>query len=233
RLGPDRLHFHEAVIEHRRAAEVGQALAGQLVGVLAVGRELLPPDRQADNQPLAGAIGHAGARLHAAAIVERAHHIAVHDAARGGVGRMDIQMRFAFGGAQAVDIDERAVQEVARGRGNHRQRVACRQFRRGCRRFVRRHIGGHGIEAIARHRCRIEFALARRRREAALGKRRRADIEFLPAARLQRIPTDALGTAVIAKNGLVGDGFVAIGKARIGEAHARSQAAKDLGVRQR
>src|SRR5690348_11774584 len=62
----------EAVVEGGGAAEVGQRLARDLIGVAAVRRELLPPDRQADYEPDTRLVGNAGAGLHRAAIVEDA-----------------------------------------------------------------------------------------------------------------------------------------------------------------
>ena len=49
--GPQRraLDLDQAIVERRRAAEVGQRLARHRVRVRAVGRELLPPDRRRDD----------------------------------------------------------------------------------------------------------------------------------------------------------------------------------------
>ena len=50
------------------------------------------------------------------------------DAARSGVARRDLEHRLAFDRAQAGDVDEARVEEVARRRRDHRQRVAAREL---------------------------------------------------------------------------------------------------------
>src|SRR6185369_4002052 len=123
-------------VEARRTTDVGEALVRQLVAVLAVGSELLPPDAEAvdDARPLALADD----RLadDAAAVVEDADASSVGDPAGRGVDRRDLEHRLALDRAQAGDVDEARVEEVARRRRDHREREAARELRGARRRFV-------------------------------------------------------------------------------------------------
>ena len=125
------LHCHnlyQAIIKRRRASDVSQSTAGQLICVLAVMRQLFPPNRQHDDAARARPIGHSCQHIDAAAIVEDSNSSAVDNAARMGVARMNLDGGLAVGRAQARDVDERRVQEVTRRRRDDRERIASRQW---------------------------------------------------------------------------------------------------------
>src|SRR5690242_19009074 len=92
----NRSHFHQAIIERRGAAEVGQRLARHRVRVLATRREPAPPHRWGDDDAGPCALGDARGGKKAAAIVEDAHGVAGGDAARARIVGMDVQMRRLF-----------------------------------------------------------------------------------------------------------------------------------------
>src|SRR3954453_21749491 len=92
--------FDEAVVESSRPAQIGERLARHLVGVAAVRRELLPPDRQTDDEPFARFISDAGAHLHRATVVEDAQQVAIAYVSGVRVGGVDVEMRLAFRRAQ-------------------------------------------------------------------------------------------------------------------------------------
>src|SRR5206468_8994955 len=123
-------HLDEAVIEAGCAADVGEALVRHFVDVAAARPQLAPPHAQP--------IDDAGPRTRAddalavvlAALVERAHQRAALDAARRGIVGMHLEQRLAFDVAQALDVDEARVEEIARRRRDHRQRIAGGQIRR-------------------------------------------------------------------------------------------------------
>src|SRR4051794_34188810 len=101
----DGLHLDQAVVEGRATSDVGQALAGELVDVGAVQPELAPPDAEAMNHSRPGSARDLGAAVVLAALVEDTHRGAVADAARGGIGFIDLEHRFALDRAQAADVD--------------------------------------------------------------------------------------------------------------------------------
>src|ERR1700675_1314866 len=69
--------LHQTIIECRCPSHIGEGVAaGELVGVLAVTGEFLPPDRQANDDSRARAIGDSGAQLDAAPIIEDPHVVA-------------------------------------------------------------------------------------------------------------------------------------------------------------
>ncbi len=162
------LHLHQTVIKRRRAAQVGQRLAGELVHVGTVQPHLAPPDAQAIDHARAGAGGDFGVALVAAPVVEHAHGAAVGNAACGGVVGVHFQQRAAFDGAQALNVDEGGVEEVARGRRDHGQRVAGV----GALQLVVGNVVGQAVQALRGQAGAVELAFAGRRREVALGKRR-------------------------------------------------------------
>ena len=81
-----------------------------------------------------------------------AHQLAVGEAARRRVVGVHLEQRLALDVAQALDVDEARVEEVARRRRDHRQRIAPREFGRRLHRLVVRHEVGHA-QARARRSC--------------------------------------------------------------------------------
>ncbi|MNZ65081.1 hypothetical protein D3C78_832660 [compost metagenome] len=142
-------------------------------------------------------------------------------------------MRFAFGAAQALHIDEGAVQEIARGRRDHRERVLPGQIRVACRRLVRSDVGRQRIEAGGLHALGEKLAFARRRGETAVRKGGVRHVQFLPADNLERLPVVLVGSHVLLLEGLRGDLVVAFLEAGIVEAHALRQQAEDFRIRLR
>src|SRR5688572_29580797 len=106
-------YFDQAVVEGGGAAQVGGALGGDLVGIAAVGRELLPPYRERDHQAAPRLAVDARHRGEGAAVVENAHRIAVADAARGCVGGVHLQLGRAVVVAEARQVGEARIEEVA------------------------------------------------------------------------------------------------------------------------
>ena len=100
--------------------------------------------------------------------------------------------------AQALDVDEGRIEEVARRRRNHRQRIFARQFRVAGGRFVRRRVSRQRIVAVGQHAGGIELALARWRGKAAVGERRVRHVQLLPAAPLERLPVEMHGARIAA-----------------------------------
>ncbi|MNV50648.1 hypothetical protein D3C71_1426680 [compost metagenome] len=143
-------------------------LVGQLIDIRAIGAVLAPPDAQAHDQAQARPAIEAGVAQMLAARVEHAHQRTVCDAARGGILRVHLQQRPAFGVAQLLHVDKGAVEEVARRRGNHRQRIGALRVGQ----LVVGQVVGQGIDAQGVEAGAVEFALARGRGETAVGKRR-------------------------------------------------------------
>src|SRR6476620_6328980 len=85
------LDLDQAVVEARRAADVGEALVRQLVAVLAVGGELPPPDAEPVDDARPRALADDGLADDATAVVEDANALAIGDAARRGVDRRDLE----------------------------------------------------------------------------------------------------------------------------------------------
>jgi len=104
----------------------------------------------------------------AAAAVEHAHQVALGDGACGGVLRVDLHERAALDVAQALEVDEGGVQEVARRRRDHGQRVQAGAARRP----VVGQVCGQRVQPARGQAVAVELALARGRGKAALGKRR-------------------------------------------------------------
>src|SRR5688572_30598587 len=121
-----RPYLDAAVVERGAAADVGEALAGQLVDIGAAHAELAPPHAQAVDDTRPRTFAYARAAVVAAALVEHLDHRAVDDATRGGILRMHLEQRLPLGRTQARHVDEARIEEVARRRRDHRQRVACR-----------------------------------------------------------------------------------------------------------
>ncbi len=194
---------------------------GQLVDVGAVRAELAPPDAQPVDD--AGARARADRRpaQGAAAVVEDAHHLAARDAAAARIGLVNLDDRLAFDVAQALHVDEAGVQEVARRRRDHRERVAPRELGRARDRLVVRDEVGHA------ERGRGHDAAAVGRGEAAFGERRVGQRQLEPAGRAQRVEIE-FGPERGARQRLV-----VLGEAGLGKTHLQSQLAEDLRVRLR
>jgi hypothetical protein len=79
---------------------------GELVAVAAVGRELLPPHAEPVHHARPGPRPDHGPALDLATVVEDAHLLALHDAARRGIAGIDLEHRLAVDAAQAGDVDE-------------------------------------------------------------------------------------------------------------------------------
>ena len=154
------------------------------------------------------------------------------NAARRSVLGMDVQMRLLFLCEELRQIGEAGVQEVARRRREDGQWIFFRQIGIAQRRFARRNVGGQRIETLLQKRLAVELALARRRGEIALGKRRIAvrDREPLPALLLQRLPVDPLHARVLREPCLAGNVLVGILEAVLGETHARCQQAEHFAI---
>src|SRR6266581_8831963 len=87
------LDFNQTIIERRSPADVGNRLRGDLVRVAAVCAELLPPHRERHDHALAGLVADARSCGERTAVVEDAHRVALSDAPRAGVGRLDVEAR--------------------------------------------------------------------------------------------------------------------------------------------
>src|ERR1022692_1126388 len=132
RLLSHRLHLYQAIVEKRRSSQIGEDIAvGQLVGVLAVTSEFLPPHGQRHHHAATRPIADSRAQFDAAAIVEHSHVAALGDSPGASVVGMDVEPRLAFRGPQTGDIDEAAVEKIASGRGEHRKWPAARELAAG------------------------------------------------------------------------------------------------------
>ena len=132
-----RLDLHQAIVEYRRAAKIGERIAArQFVGVFAVAGQFLPPYRQCDHDSGTGAVGDSRAQLETAPIVEYTHVAVGGNIARRRVIGMNVEPGFTLGRAQTLYIDEGTVEKVARGWGNHGQGITLR--RRAARVFLGR-----------------------------------------------------------------------------------------------
>jgi hypothetical protein len=67
-----RCHLHKAIVKGRRRAKIGQSLAGQFVGILAVRRALAPPQWRHDYQAVPDPVGDYG-QVQGTAFVEGSH----------------------------------------------------------------------------------------------------------------------------------------------------------------
>ena len=103
-----------------------------------------------------------------APVVEHTHDRAVGNAALVRILGVHFQHRLGFDVAQALHVDESGVEEVARRRRDHGQRVAA--TRRG--QFVIGQVVRQAIEALVSQALAEKLALARGRRKAALRKGR-------------------------------------------------------------
>ena len=195
---------------------------GELVDILAVTAEFLPPHAEAADDAAAHLVAHHRLADDAAALVEDAHALPGHDAARGGVAGGHLEHRLAFAAAQAGHVDEGGVEEVARRRRDHGQRKAGRELRHARRRFVVGHVVGHAEAG------RIDQALAARSREAALSERSLGDGELHVAVLAQGVEIDA--AVALRVVGGARQGLVAVGEAGVVEAHLRGELAEDAGI---
>src|SRR4029079_9498427 len=125
---------------------------------------------------------------------------------------------------EAGQSSERRIEEMARGGREEGKRIALGERLVGD--LGRRVVEGQRIDALLFEPPTIELALARGRREAALGERRKAarHAEPLPALALQRIPVQ-----LRVERGAA-DAFVGVLEARLVEAQARGEPAEDLRV---
>src|ERR1039458_8774926 len=99
RLLSHRLHLDQTIVEKRRSSQIGEDIAvRQLVGVLAVTSEFLPPNRQRHHDATSCPFSDSRAQFDAAAIVEDSHVAALGDSPGAGVVGMDVEPRLAFGG---------------------------------------------------------------------------------------------------------------------------------------
>ena len=128
--------------------------------------ELAPPHAQPVHDAGPRALADARDAAVLAAVVEHAHLVAVGDAARGGVGGLDLEHRLLLDRAQALDVDEGRVEEVARRRRDHRQREAPRELGRAAHALVGRHVVGQA-DAGRRRTARGRRASGSRRRRTA------------------------------------------------------------------
>src|ERR1035441_9097049 len=132
RLLSHRLHLDQTIVEKRRSSQIGEDIAvRQLVGVLAVTSEFLPPNRQRHHDATSCPFSDSRAQFDAAAIVEDSHVAALGDSPGAGVVGMDVEPRLAFGGPQAGDVDETAVEKISRRRRDHRERQSARPLAAG------------------------------------------------------------------------------------------------------
>ena len=197
---------------------------GQLVHVGAVGPLLAPPDAQAHHHPGPGPAVDGGVADVAAPGVEDAQPVAIGNAARGGVLGVQLQQRALFHARQAGDIGEGAVQEVARRRRDHGQRVG------GRGRLVIGHVVGQGVDAQRGQARVVELALARRRGKAALGERRLGHRDVGKALGQQAVEIHSCSRKRRAAQRLIRLRKVRGGKGRVQLRHLRGQVAEDLGV---
>ena len=113
-----------------------------------------------------GAARHRGVAQVAAPVVEHAHHGVVGNAACFGIVGVDLQHGAALDVAQALHVHEGGVQEVARGRRDHGQRVS---RIRSCGFVVGQVVGQAVVPARSQARA-VKLALAARCWKAAIGK---------------------------------------------------------------
>src|ERR1700734_309756 len=121
RAASQRFDLHQTVIERRCAPHIGERAAGELVGILAVTGQLLPPHREAHHDAAPCPVGDPGAQFEAAASIEYPHVISGNPSPRRRVIRMNTEPGLALGGAQALYVDEGTVQEMPSRRRDHRQ----------------------------------------------------------------------------------------------------------------
>src|SRR5438128_313178 len=82
-------NLDEVVIKRRAVAEVGQRLRDGLIDIAMAGAELVPPRRKCAGDARLNAVGKARDQQAFTAIIPHAHGVAVADAARFGVRRID------------------------------------------------------------------------------------------------------------------------------------------------
>src|SRR5262245_54884802 len=145
---------------------------------------------------------------------------------------MDVEPRLPFGFDRERQIREARVQEITARRRDERERVAPRQLGRRLHVLARRSVGGQRIETHLRRSLAVELAFSRRRREAALGKRRIAFgyREALPAARLHCFPVYVAHARLLRSQRLSAHVLVGIVEAGILEAHPLREEPEHLDV---
>ena len=143
-------------------------LAGQFIHIGAVQAQLAPPDAQAVDNAGPCSLVHPSFAVVSAPVVEHTHDRAVGNAALGRIAGVHFQHGLGFDVAQALHVDESGVEEVARRRRDHGQRVAA--TRRG--QLVVGQVVGQAVQPLVGQALAEKFALARGRRKAALRKGR-------------------------------------------------------------
>ena len=170
--------------------------------------------------------------MNGASIVEDSHLTTRDDAARRGIVGVKQHSDGAGLVAMPVQRRERRVEEEPRRRRDQHEREALGQFT--IRRPRAGGVANQGVMPVLLGGLRPQLDLARRRGEAALGERRRPNIEIggpdesVLAQVLTRDPTLATGRRV---EKLLDQLELAAQDALVGDAEATPQAAQDLGIR--
>ena len=164
-----------------------------------------------------------------------AYLIAVDDRPCSGIIRMQLDALFRVLRLQHFDVRKCAVQEIARRRRNHRQRVSARKLRHCDGRLMRRMEHRQRVEAELQQPFAPELALARCRRESAIRERRvrLRNRESRPSVLLQRVERDAGIRRMACQRGGC-QVFVRIAKARatlvVAKPHPLRELPEDFGV---
>src|ERR1043165_1505565 len=129
-------------------------------------------------------------------------------------------------------IGEARIEKGVRGRTDERERVTQGHLRRALLRFARRNELRHGGQTQSSESFRVEFALARRRREISFRKRRESlrQIESHPAALTKSFERDSMKRRMVCLEGLPRNLFVRVFETLFLKAKPRSQKAKDLRI---
>src|SRR5262245_52824909 len=90
------LNLHQNIVKRRTTTEVSQHLRSNVIGIAAVARQLLPPDRKRYHHTGPRFIRHPRLESEFASIVVNANPIAVIYLADGGINRMNVQERLLF-----------------------------------------------------------------------------------------------------------------------------------------
>src|SRR5262249_55454327 len=135
-----------------------------------------------------------------APVIEDANHIAIVDLPRCGIRFVQINKRFLLAFDERRQMREGTVEKGSCRRTEQLNREASGKFRRALRRFTRRNVIWHRVNAHLLKSFRVKFAFARRSAEIALGKRRKLvrDVQTLPAMFFQAFNGDACKWRIIA-----------------------------------
>src|SRR5450755_4558761 len=151
-----RCDFNQTVVENRCSAQIGKRVAaGQLIGILVIPREFLPPNGQRHDDARSRPIRNAGPQLQTAAIIEYSDVLPIGDTAGSRVVGMQIKPGLSFRSPQACDVHKAAVEKVARGRRYHRQRKPACEVAAGV--LVGCDVIGQRVQTQGARRCRKEF----------------------------------------------------------------------------